>query len=335
MKKMNSLPLLTLLFILCSCGSKVNVEVIKLGQGTVETTVTTTNSGTVEALQQAELAFGTAGRIAKIYVTSGAIVKTGNIIAELENSDLKAVFNEAQKDYGRSEELFKSGLVSIANLESARRSREVARINLDKTVMKAPFEGMITTLNLKTGEFYQSSIGVTTEKKVAAQIIDLKKRIIKGEIDEVDLQKVAVGQLARVKVPALRNQIIDARLTKVVPFVSTVKDQDRTSQIELEIITDKILVPVGASADVEIVMEKKENTNILPTNVLTGIGKNKSVYIIVDGKLQKRSVKIGVGNYERVEILEGLTKDDLIAKPQEGVELIEGMKVKTTETKWL
>jgi hypothetical protein len=146
---------------------------------------------------------------------------------------------------------------------------------------------------------------------------------------------VAIGQLARVKVPALRNQIIDAKITKVVPFVSTVKDQDRTSQIELEIVSDKILVPVGASADVEIVMEKKDNTNILPTNVLTGVGRNKSVFVVVDNKLVKKSVKIGVGNYERVEILEGITTDDLVAKPQDGVELVEGMKVKTVEKTWL
>lgn len=335
MKKLNTLFFLTVLLTLSACGEKATVDAIKLGTGTVETTVTTTNSGTVEALQQAELAFGAPGRIAKIYVSTGSVVKAGQVIAELENADLKAVFNENQKENGRSLALYKNGLISISSLDSTRRSLEVARLNLDKTIMRAPFAGMITTLNLKIGEFYQSSVGVATEKKVAVQIIDLKKRIIKGEIDEVDLQKVSIGQLARVKVPALKSKVIDARLTKVVPFVSTVKDQDRTSQIELEIINDDVLVPVGASADVEIIMEKKENTPILPTNVLTGVGKNKFVFVIVNNKLEKRSVKVGVGNYERVEILEGVTKDDLIAKPQDGLELTEGMKVKAVEKTWL
>jgi HlyD family secretion protein len=334
MKKTNTLLFILTFTLLISCGNKITVQAIKMAKGTVESTVNTTNSGTVEALQQAELAFGTAGRIAKIYVTTGTAVKAGQVIAELENADLKAVYNESLKESGRSKALFDSGLVSIANLDSSKRATEVNRINLDKTIMKAPFDGMITTLNLKIGEFYQSSIGVTAEKKVAAQIIDLKKRIIKGEVDEVDLQKIKVGQLARVKVPALRNQIINARLTKVVPFVSTVKDQDRTSEIELEIIEDKILVPVGASADVEIITEQKENTNILPTNVLTGVGGNKSVFVISDNKLVKKPVKIGTGNYERVEILEGLSPNDLIAKPQDGIELVEGLKVKVEEKAW-
>lgn len=334
MKKTNVVLILAVATLVSACGPKTKIEAIRLSKGVVESTVTTTNSGTVEALQQAELAFGTAGRIAKIYVTSGAKVKAGAVIAELENADLKAVFNEAQKDFGRSKTLFDSGLVSIANLDSSRRQTEVNRINLDKTIMRAPFDGMITTLNLKIGEFYQSSIGVTTEKKVAAQIIDLKKRIIKGEIDEVDLQKIAIGQLAKVKVPAMRNQIITAKLTKVVPFVSTVKDQDRTSEIELEIVDDQFLVPVGASADVEIIIEKKENANILPTNVLTGVGSKKAVFVVVDNKLVKKPVKIGVGNYEKVEILEGLTESDIIAKPQDGLELVEGMKVEAKEIKW-
>ena len=334
MKKTNILLLLVILTVTTSCGAKITVQAIKLSKGSVETTVNTTNSGTVEALQQAELAFGTAGRIAKIYVGTGSKVQTGSIIAELENADLKAIYNESIKDLNRSKALFESGLVSIANLDSSRRVVEVNKINLDKTIMKTPFDGMITTLNLKIGEFYQSSTGVTAEKKVAAQIIDLKKRIIKGEVDEVDLQKVAVGQMARVKIPALKNKIIEARLTKVVPFVSTIKDQDRTSEIELEIIDNQVLVPVGASADVEIIVEKKENVNILPTNILSGIGGKKSVFIIIDNKLVKKPIKIGAGNYERVEIIEGLSSQDLIATPADGVELIEGMKVKAEEKKW-
>lgn len=334
MKK--TIALLLLLISAVSCGPKVELKVIRLGTGPVESTVTTTNSGTVEAKQQAELAFGTPGRISRIHVSLGDKVKQGAIIAELENSDLKAIYGEAQRDYERAQEFFKSGLVSKANLDSAQRAREVARSNLNKTMIVAPFDGMITALNIKVGEFYQSSAGITSvEKKIDVQIIDLKTRLIKGEIDEVDLQKIKIGQPARVKVPALKNQMIDARLTKVVPFVSTVKDQDRTSQIELEILEDKLLIPVGASADVEIVVERKENASILPTSTLTGVGKSRSVFVVKDNKLVKKSVKTGTGNYDRVEILEGLDKNDLIAQPLEGVELTEGMKVKYEESKWL
>lgn len=333
-----SLLLLTSVFVFASCGDKPKVDAIKLATGSVESTVTTINSGTVEAQSQAELAFGTVGRIARIYVSLGSRVNKGANIAELENADLRAVYHEADKELGRAEELYKNGLVSIANLDSARRAREVARLNYEKTMMKAPFDGMITAMDLKIGEYYQSA--TTLDQKPKVQIIDLKKRIIKGEIDEVDLQKVAIGYTARVKIPAMKNRTFLAKVTNVVPFVSTAKDQDRTSQIELEIEKEKdtaeadVLIPVGASADVEIVSETKNNVKILPTNVLIGTGKIRNLYKIVDGKLKKSEVKLGLGNYERAEILEGVAPGDLIARPLPGVELADEMKVEATEKAW-
>lgn len=329
--------LLTLLVII-SCSGKTKIEAIKLATGSVESTVTTINSGTVEAKSQAELAFGAVGRIAKIYVNLGSKVRSGTIIAELENADLKAIYDEAKKELSRTEELYKSGLVSIANLDSARKSSEVARLNYEKTIMRAPFDGMITAMELKIGEYYQSA--TTPDNKPKVQIIDLKKRLIKGEIDEVDLQRVAVGNLARVKIPALKNKILNAKVTKVVPFVSTAKDQDRTSQIELEVLDSKdekgndILIPVGASADVEIISETKDNVKILPANVLIGTGKTRFLYKIVKGKLVKTEVKLGLGNYERAEIINGIAPTDLIASPSGGVELSDGMKVEAIEKAW-
>lgn len=317
---------------LIACSDKPKVDALKMANSSVESTVTTINSGTVEAKSQAELAFGTVGRIAKIYVTLGSKVNTNALIAELENADLFAVYNETQKELVRADELYKNGLVSIANLDSAKRAREVARLNYEKTVMRAPFAGMITAMDLKVGEYYQSAVGL--DKKPAVQIIDLKKRLIKGEIDEIDLQKVAIGYLARIKIPALKNQVFKAIVTKVVPFVSIAKDQDRTSQIELEVLETNELIPVGASADVEIISEIKNNVPVIPTNVLSGTGKTRTLYKIEDGKLKKTEVKLGIGNYERVEILSGITTNDLIAIPHSGVEFEEGMKVKAVEKAW-
>jgi RND family efflux transporter MFP subunit len=322
--------IIILLFSACSNGVKVSV--IHPKRGSTEYTVSTINSGTVEAKHQAELAFGSVGRISKIHSTLGAIVQSGALIAELENADLKAVYDETQKELVRANELYKNGLVSIASLDGAKRANEVARSTLEKTLMKAPFKGMITSLNLKEAEIYQSAAAI--DKKSLVQIIDLEKRIVKGEIDEVDLQKVSKGNIARIKIPAMNNQILSALVTKVVPFVSTAKDQDRTSQIELEFTENKTLVPVGASADVEIVTKTKENVLTLPTNYILGTGKNRFVYVEEKGKIAKKNVQLGIGNYDKIEILDNLTENDFIVAPPEGVELVEGMKVTPELKQW-
>jgi multidrug efflux pump subunit AcrA (membrane-fusion protein) len=153
---------------LVACSGENKIFVIHPKIGTTELTVSTINSGTVEAKHQAELAFGTVGRINKIYTSVGTVVPQGAIIAELENADLKALYDETGKELIRTEELYKNGLVSIANLDSAKRATEVARSNLDKTIMKAPFKGMITSINLKIAEIYQSAS--TLDKKSLVQI---------------------------------------------------------------------------------------------------------------------------------------------------------------------
>ena len=333
-----NLYLILSFLIFSACSEKPKVEALKIATGSVESTVSTVNSGTVEAQSQAELAFGTVGRIFKIYVKLGSKVNAGDIIAELENADFKAIYEDAQKELLRANELYKSGLVSIANLDSSKKVREVARLNYEKTIIKAPFQGMITAMNLKVGEYYQGA--TTFDKKPFIQIIDLKKRLIKGEIDEVDLQKVEIGDSARIKIPALKNRIFNARVTNVVPFVSTAKDQDRTSQIELEILDARdeqgldLLIPVGASADVEIISETKDNVKILPSGVMVGTGKTRTLYKIINGKLKKSEVKLGLGNYERVEILSGIDPSDLIARPLNGIEMVDGMKVEAVEKSW-
>lgn len=336
MKKLLQISLILSTIFNFGCSGKIKVEAIKVTNGLVESTVSTINSGTVEASKQAELAFGTVGRIAKIHVKIGDVINTGTIIAELENSDLKAMNEEASKEFDRAVELYKSGLVSIANLDSAKRAKEVARINLEKTQVKAPFKGMITSLEIKIGEFYQNQ--VTTTNKPAIQIIDLEKRIVKGEIDEVDLNKVANNQKAKIKIPALKNKIIEGVVRKVVPFVSTAKDQDRTSQIELELAASSENevkeIPVGASADVEIITEQKQNVTIIPTTYIHGVGNNKFVYLINGSKLEKRTITLGSGNYDRTEIKSGLKENDLIAKIPDGIDDPTAIKVEVEEKKW-
>jgi len=327
-----SLIFISTLFI-SACSSKVDVEAIKVTTGSVQSTVSTINSGTIEAKKQAMLAFGTVGRIAKIHVSLGSTVEKGQIIAELENADLQAINEEANKEFQRTTELFQNGLVSNAYLDNQRKIKEVARVNLQKTQIIAPFKGMVTSLELKIGEFFQNAqVGINNKPSV--QLIDLEQRLVKGEIDEVDLQNVKIGQESMVRVPALKNQKISAKVSKVVPFVSTAKDQDRTSQIELEITDNKVLIPVGASADVEIVTSKKDQVLMIPTHYILGVGSKKYVLKINDGKIKKQDIVIGLSNYDRSEILEGLKKDDLIAKAPEGIEVSDDTKVNEKIKSW-
>jgi len=338
---MANVQLLTLLtiFLLHGCGASINVEAIKLSKGTVEQTVSTINSGTIFAKNQAELAFGTVGRIYKIHYQLSDFVPKGAILAEIENTDLLSIYSEASKEYERAQKLFSEGLISHASIDASKRALDVAKSNLDKTRIIAPFKGQITAMDLKVGEFYQNAVAVGTRPKV--NMIDAESRFVKGEIDEVDLSKIEKGQTARIKIPALKNQLFKASVDKVVPFISTAKDQDRTGLIELKLLVDDQhkmkSIPVGASADVEIISLQKDQVLMVPTNYLQGIGKNKYVYKLdpdKKNKMTKAPVEVGIGNYERTEITKGLAPGELVIRPPEGIDDPLKVKIKVEEKVW-
>ncbi len=319
-----------MLFSSVSCTRRPTLKAVNVSEASTEATVTTISSGTVEAEQQAVLGFSTTGRIAKVNVKAGDKVQKGDNLAELDNKDLVSIANEAKAEMNRSQQLYRSMLISKSALDTAKKNHEVAQANLDRAIIHAPFSGLVTEVNLEVGElFSQNAV------KTPLRLVDLQERIIKGEIDEIDLGKVKIGQNARVKVPAVRPEAFKAIVNRVVPYVSTTREQDRSSQIELKITEAQDLIPVGASADVEIVVDTREKAPCLPARTILGIGKERYVYQIIDSRLKKVPVVLGVGNYEKTEITSGLKVGDLVAFPSDDVELKEGLKVKVDVQKWL
>jgi len=322
---------LLLFFFFLSCRSAPTLKAIKVAPSTVESTVSTISSGTVHAEQQAVLSFGSVGRVGKILAKAGDKVTQGQVLAELENSELQIIFSDSQKEFERAKKLFQESLVSRVALDEAKKALEVARAHLDKSVIKAPFDGVITELNLELGELAQTATQAT---KPPIRIVDLKPRVVKGDIDEIDLSKVKTGNPARVRIPAVRNEVFAAEVTRVIAFVDTTKEQDRTSQIELKLMGETSPLPVGASAEIEIVTEKKENALAIPTRVVLGRGDSRYVYRFESGKIYKTDIRIGTGNYLRSEVVSGLKIGDTVVFPSDDVDLKDQLSVKVETLPW-
>lgn len=319
---------LAVIFFLAACSRPVPLKAVRAAKADVEETVTTISSGTVHAKQQAVLGFAVTGRVAKIHVKAGDVVKEGQALAELENSDLKAIFKDAQSEHRRNQSLYGEKLISKVALDQSRKAVDVARANLDRAVIAAPFDGLVTEVNLEVGEA-PSQAG-----RAPIRLIDQSARLLKGDIDEVDLAKVKEGQVARIRIPAVGTKPFSAKVSKVVPFVDTTKDQDRTSQIELEMQQTEERIPVGASAEVEIITDKRDKVLAVPSRIVLGTLEARYVFRVVDGRLVKTPVKVGVGNYDRTEILAGLSEGEVVAYPAEDRELSDGLKAKAEIATW-
>jgi len=305
------------------CKDAQEVTVVSPTKRDVEAIVSNVNAGTVKAERSAELAFGAVGRIKSVHVELGDRVKAGAILAEVENEDLEAGLAMMERELKRRADLT-SRQISQSELDSARQGVSSAKMVLEKTKIRAPYDGIITEVNLEVGQLSQITAVIP---KAPLRIIDIAPRYIRAEIDEADLPKVRIGMPARVKILAVRKEPFPGVVRKVVPYVSNVREQDRTSEIEVDVVSEEIL-PAGASADVEIVVDVRKDVLALPTRVVLGRRNDRYVFIAEEKDAVKRPVKVGLWNYDYSEILSEIPFDWKIILPTDLTELEDGAKIK-------
>ena len=300
------------------------MRVAPVARAHVEATVSSVNSGTVRAEGNTELAFGTVGRVKEVNVKLGDSVRAGQTLAQVENDDLKSRLQSTLEEYERSQRLSKSDAMSQSGVTQARASYDAAVTAYEKSLIKAPYDGMVAELNLEVGELSQITAVIP---QAPIRIVDVKPRYVRAEIDEVDLPKVKVGLPARVKILAIRKEPFKAQVRKVVPFVSSIREQDRTSEIELYIESEGLLLPAGASADVEVITETKDDVVTVTSRALLGRGEDRYVYVLDGTTLKKTPVKIGIYGYTVSEVVSGISPADHVVLPSDKFELSDGLRV--------
>jgi HlyD family secretion protein len=278
----------------------------------------------VRAEGNTELAFGTVGRVKEVNVKLGDAVKAGQVLAQVENDDLKSRLQSMLEEYERSQRLSKSDAMSQSGVTQARASYDAAVTAYEKSLIKAPYDGIVAELNLEVGELSQITAVIP---QAPIRVVDVKPRYVRAEIDEVDLPKVKVDLPARVKVLAIRKEPFAARVRKVIPFVSSTREQDRTSEIELDIDSEGLLLPAGASADIEVITETKGDVLTITSRALLGRGRDRYVYVLEGSRLAKRPVQVGIYGYTVSEIVSGLSPSDKVVLPSDKFELTDGLRV--------
>lgn len=218
---------------------------------------------------------------------------------------------QAERSVGESEA---KAAACVAAKESARVSQarvDVAQANLDRTILRAPFDGVIAEINGELGEFVTPSpVGIPTPPTV--DVVDPSCLYISAPIDEVDAPAVRVGQRAQITLDAFPGRKFPGHVRRVAPYVLDTEKQARTVEIEAEIDNpeESNLLP-GYSADVEVILETREDVLRIPTQALLD---GRRVFVLDEAKgiLREREVRRGVANWEYTEIVEGLAEGELV-----------------------
>jgi len=215
-----------------------------------------------------------------------------------------------------------SASCTAAAAQSARARAAVAlsRTELAKTVLRAPFDGVIAELTVEIGEWTTPSPPGMLIPAVL-DIIDLSSIYISAPMDEVDSARIRAGQAVRATIDSHRGTEFPGRITRVAPYVLDIQEQNRTVEVEAELEDSEFasqLLP-GTSADLEVILEVREDVLRIPTAAL--IQGNRAM-VIEDGVLRERQLEVGIRNWNFTEVSSGLAAGEavVVSLDQAGIE---------------
>lgn len=199
---------------------------------------------------------------------------------------------------------------AVTDIKRAEAQVRVTQAGLDRTIISAPFSGVIAHISGELGEFTTPSPpGIPTPPTI--DLIDDSCLYVTAPMDEVDAPKIKVGQEARITLDAMPEKIFPGRIRRIAPYVTEIEKQARTVDIEVDFVqipTDTLLV--GYSADVEVVLERKDNVLRIPTQAIRQ--NNKVWRVDAKNQLMEQQLEIGLSNWSFTEIRNGLKDGDQI-----------------------
>lgn len=217
-----------------------------------------------------------------------------------------------------------------AELARARAQRAAAAAELAKTVIKAPFEGVVAEVNVEVGEWVTPSPPLLTSPPVI-DLIDPTSIFVSAPMDEVDSGAIRAGLPVKLTVDSRPGEVFGGHVARVAPYVLDEEAQNRTLEIEVAIDDPTIaesLLP-GTSADAEVILETREDVLRVPTSALL---QRESVLVLEDGELFERPVRLGLRNWQFAEVRSGLEEGERVVVALDALGIEAGVRAVAAES---
>ncbi len=267
--------------------------------------------------------------------------------AQAQRDQACANAERARRELGRLSRLAKEGIISTDVLDQAQTAVETTRANcaaaqagvaqgqaaidlhgrqIGLTVIRAPFSGIVADLSIEVGEYTTPSPPGMPIPPVI-DLIDPESVFVSAPMDEVDSARIQPGQPVRISVDSYPGRSFPGRVLRVAPYVLDREEQNRTVEIEagfLEIPAGVRLLP-GTSADVEVILETRENVLRVPTPALL---EGNRVLVVENGLLVEKRLEIGLKNWDWTEVRTGLAPGDQVVTSLDRPEVKAGAEVR-------
>lgn len=285
--------LLVLIYFLLSGGKKeekVSFETAKVEKKNIHTSITAT--GTIEPVTSVTVGTQVSGIVSKLYVDYNSVVKKGQIIAELDKTNLTSELNTAKANlasaqstldyekanHDRYKTLFDKGLVSANDYENARLSYEKARqtvtssresvrkaqTNLGYATITSPIDGVVLSKSVEEGQTVAASFNTPELFTIAQDLTDM--RVI-ADIDEADIGGVKEGQRVTFTVDAFPEDSFEGQVTQVRQQATT-ESNVVTYEVVISAPNKDLKLKPGLTANVTIYTLELNNTLAVPSKAL-------------------------------------------------------------------
>ena len=254
-----------------------------------------------------------AGRIARIGFRDGEAVQRGAVLVELDNAVQRAELQQARAkltlakaNSGRTEDLFARNFVSQssrdnarAELDLARASLDLAQARLDRTVIRAPFAGVVGIRSVSPGDFVQDGDALINLEDIATLKLDFR-------LPELYLDRVQQGQALELATDVLPDETFAARVDAIDPLVDA---QGRAVRLRASLANPAGRLRPGVFVRVRLVLAERPDVLVVPEAALVAApGNVQFVYQVLEGKAQRVDVTTGMRRDAVVEIVSGLAQ---------------------------
>lgn len=279
------------------------------------------------------------GRITEIKVNEGEFVEREQVLLELDRTSLETRVREAERsfqadqlrlekserNYKRLKELYAKKFVgeqeyldaetefnlAKLELEIAQARLEDAEEDLSKTTITAPHEGIVTLMDVVEGQVISGATSVSNGTDLLT-IAQLNELYMEANINEVDVEKLYVGQKALLRFDAIPDFEVEGTINVIAPSARR-DDNVRVFPIEVVFEVEDSRVRPGISATVEIPIESADDAVSVLISGIFNEGDSTISFIQTDTGWERREVEAGINNLQHVEIKSGIKEGDKVA----------------------
>lgn len=344
-------------------GSKKKEEVTfkteKVAPANIQNSITAT--GTIEPVTSVTVGTQVSGIVSKLYVDYNSVVRKGQVIAELDRTNLLSELNTAkanlssaqsslnyqQANLNRYSELYKKGLVSADDYEAAklsyRQSKEQvatanesvrrAQTNLGYATITSPIDGVVLSKSVEEGQTVAASFNTPELFKIAQDLTNMR---VVADVDEADIGDVKEGERVTFTVDAYPDDTFEGSVTQVRQEATTTNNVV-TYEVVISAPNAQLKLKPGLTASVTIYTAEKTGVLSVPSKALrftptketvgnkkiVDCNGNNKVWILAGNEIKAVPVSIGMTDGTHTQIMSGL---------KEGQEIITEMEVINEET---